>query len=288
MTAVTPAPSFAETPSAVARRRFVVREGHPLLLANWERALFMHFELPPEVLQRHVPFELDLFEGRAFVSLVAFTMRGMRPARGGPISRRLCALLGEQRFLNVRTYARHHGETGIYFLAEWISHLLCVPFGPLTYGLPYRWGRHAFPHPGPHGTVRGRVESRRHGTALAYTARLADGAKAWHFHIPVPGSLDEFLVERYTAFTQHGKRRRLFRIWHEPWRTSLAEMELLDDSLIQTQLPWWNEARFVGANYSPGAFDIWMGGGAGDHFSLSSTSPFHPSDGGSARNSSSL
>jgi len=43
-----------ESPGAKARRRFVACEGRPLLLADWERALFMHFEVPAEVLQRHV------------------------------------------------------------------------------------------------------------------------------------------------------------------------------------------------------------------------------------------
>lgn len=259
MTAVTSALPICETPSAAARRRFVALEGRPLLLADWERTLFMHFEVPANVLQRHLPFELDLFEGRAFVSLVAFTMRGLRPARGGEISRRLFAMLGEQRFLNVRTYVRHDGETGIHFLTEWISQLLCVPFGPVTYGLPYRWGKLAFAHADQQGMVRGRVESQRDGSALEYAAHPADGNEGWQFHIPDPGSLDEFLLERYTAFTQHGKRRRLFRIWHEPWRSARAEVELLDDSLVRTHLPWWEMALIVGANYSPGAFYIWMG-----------------------------
>jgi uncharacterized protein YqjF (DUF2071 family) len=259
MNAVAPTGLFNETPSGAARRRFLTREGRPLLLADWERALFMHFELPPEVLQRHVPFELDLFEGRAFMSLVAFTMRGMRLARGGRLGRWLCAPLGEQRFLNVRTYVRQDGEAGIHFLTEWISHALCVPFGPVTYGLPYRWGKHTFMHAHERGIVRGRVETRRGGGAMEYAAQPADGVRNWRFDIPAAGSLDEFFLERYAAFTQHGSKRRLFRIWHEPWRTAAAETELIDDSILRLHLPWWNEARLIGANYSPGAFNIWMG-----------------------------
>ena len=47
---------------------------------------FPHFDVDPDQLQPHVPFELDLFENRrAFVTLVAFTMRRMRPRRGGRI-----------------------------------------------------------------------------------------------------------------------------------------------------------------------------------------------------------
>ena len=74
MIAIEPDVEENQVPGASARRRFIASEGRPLLVADWERALFMHFEVPREVLQRHVPFELDLFEGRAFVSLVAVTM----------------------------------------------------------------------------------------------------------------------------------------------------------------------------------------------------------------------
>ena len=55
----------------------------PLFLGDWVRALFIHYEVEPEILQREVPFELDLWNGRAFASLVAFTMQRLRLGFGG-------------------------------------------------------------------------------------------------------------------------------------------------------------------------------------------------------------
>ena len=216
----------------------------------------LHFEIDAGLLQRAIPFELDLFDGRAFVSLVTFTMRRMRLAHGGQLTRWLCAPLAEQRFLNVRTYVRQGNETGIHFITEWISHGLCVPFGPLMYGLPYRWGRLNF-GPGKDGGVWGRVKPRFGRAAFDYQARPMTGE--WDFGECEPGSLTEFLVERYTGFTGHRTRRRLFRIWHEPWRMAGAEAEWADDSLLRRFVPWWREMRYIGANYSQGAFNIWMG-----------------------------
>jgi len=69
--------------SAAARERLLSSRFEPLFLAAWERVLLIHLEVDPDALQRSVPFELDLHHGRAFVSLVAFTMRGMRPRFGG-------------------------------------------------------------------------------------------------------------------------------------------------------------------------------------------------------------
>ncbi|HEY6168615.1 MAG TPA: DUF2071 domain-containing protein, partial [Verrucomicrobiae bacterium] len=66
------------SPSEAARARLLSRPGEPLFACEWGRVLMLHFETDPRALQRAVPFELDLRDGRAFVSLVAFTMRGMR------------------------------------------------------------------------------------------------------------------------------------------------------------------------------------------------------------------
>ncbi len=64
----------------------LLARGEPLFLADWDRTLMLHYEIAPELLQPFVPFELDLWNGRAHVSLVAFTMRGLRPRRGGWIT----------------------------------------------------------------------------------------------------------------------------------------------------------------------------------------------------------
>jgi uncharacterized protein YqjF (DUF2071 family) len=66
------------------------------------------------------------------------------------------------------------------------------------------------------------------------------------------------LLERYTAFTQFGKCRRFFRIWHEPWRQVPTEIHIATDRLIQSTGRWWRSARCIGANYSPGV-KVWMG-----------------------------
>jgi len=227
----------------------------PLLLADWERALFMHFELPPQVLQRHVPFALDLFEGRAFVSLVAFTMSGMRPAWGGRWSRWLCAPLAHQRFLNLRTYVRCGSEVGIYFIAEWISHGLCVPFGPITYGLPYRWGKLAYRHEHEQGSLNGRVTARRGGGGLAYEATV----EGTEFEECSEGGLEEFLLERYVAYTQFRGRRRQFRIFHAPWQQAPARVHMKQDDLLGDFASWWPAAQLAAAQYSPGSFGVRMG-----------------------------
>jgi len=245
------------SPNIAARRRLAAAEGEPLLLADWDRALFLHYEIDPEVLQPHVPFKLDLFEGRAFVSLVAFTMRHMCFERGGQLMERLFAPVAEQRFLNLRTYVHDRHDVGIFFIAEWMSHWLCVQLGPLLYGLPYHWGRLEYCHTPEHGHLNGRVEARDGRGVLSYSASVPGGG--WRFAEANAGSLDDFLLERYTAFTRRGSIRRFFHVLHRPWLQTQAEVEIADESLLSRSMPWWNYVRLVGANYSPGVSKIGMG-----------------------------
>src|SRR4051812_8696302 len=128
------------TLSEDARRRMLAIRGEPMFYARWDRAVFIHYAADPPTLQRDVPFELDLRNGRAYVSLVAFTLWRMRPRIGGRIGEWLLTPIASHQFLNVRTYVRHDGEPGIFFLAEWLNNRAAVLLGPRGFGLPYRFG----------------------------------------------------------------------------------------------------------------------------------------------------
>jgi len=231
--------------SNAARSAFDTVEGRPLFHAGWRRAVFVHYEVDPAALQPQVPFPLDVRDGKAYVSLVAFTLSDLRFAAGGPP-------FSTHGFLNVRAYTR---DNGIYFLAEWLPNPFCVFLGPRLYGLPYRRGRLDYAHLHESGRLHGRVEGRG-GGALEYDAAVDPGAA---FAPCAAGGLDEFLLERYTAFTKRGDVDRLFRVWHRPWPQVPIDVTMLDESLLASTGPWFRSARRVGANYSPGFSEVWMG-----------------------------
>lgn len=241
------------TVSERARREMLALPGEPFWLCDWTEVVFLHFEVDAATLQREVPFRLDLFGGRAFVSLVAFTLTDMRPRFGGKLTRWLFQPFGTHRFLNVRTYVRERAHAGIYFLAEWLdAPWLNLVAGPALYGLPFRCGRLNYQNHPVQGRVGGAVCDR--AGALAYSGMVASRPRRSE-----AASCDEFLVERYRAFTLRGDRRGWFPVSHPPWELASVALEVADTSLLAPTGSWFAHARQHSAHWSPGAGGVWMG-----------------------------
>jgi uncharacterized protein YqjF (DUF2071 family) len=214
-------------------------------LADWRDALFVHYAIDPTMLQPHVPFDLDLCDGVAWVSLVAFTQVGLRPAVGGRLAALAMAPVATHAFLNLRTYVRTQGHAAICFLAEWIPNYLARIVGPALYGVPFRLGRLDYAD-----DLR-RVTARR-GGRCEFRAMQVEGPAV----LP-----DDFLLERYTAVTATGPRRgRMFHIRHAPWTHERVGVTVGDDSLIRDAAPWFVHARVVGAHRSAGVVNVEIGG----------------------------
>ncbi len=242
-----------EAPTGILSRQARARMKEPLFCADWLDVVFLHLEVGPEALQGVAPFELDLWEGMAYVSLVSFKLSGMCTAMLPCVGAGLLGPVSNHRLLNVRTYVRARGEPGIYFLAEWLSKRFPVPLGRPVFGLPYHFARFDCRH-GPDGLMEGNVSGA--GGGLRYRGELDAAAR------PAPclgGSLDEFLLERYTAFTDWRGLRRYFRVWHEPWAATALEARIEEAGILDVTGDWFGEARLVGGHYSPGVRGVWMG-----------------------------
>ena len=264
---------FTHEPSEQARARILSRWGEPLFLAAWKRVLMIHLEVDPIALQRAVPFPLDLYDGRAFVTLVSFTMENMRPRWGGRLTAKLFQPIATHDFLNVRTYVKCGDEPGIHFLAEWLSSRLAVRLGPPVFGLPYHYGKIDYRLKSDQPVLQGCVIDTKTGTRLEYEGMISrKGAKARRAGIggvfaPLrevfqpcdSSSVTEWLMERYTAFNAATGRKKFFRVWHPPWPQCEVEIALKDISLLTKHWPLFNDAKLVGANYSPGFDEVWMG-----------------------------
>jgi uncharacterized protein YqjF (DUF2071 family) len=237
--------------SHAAQERMRATPGEPLFLADWLEVTMLHFDVAPERLQRLTPLPLDYCEGRTFVTLVAFEMVNMRLRKLPRLSRMFFAPFTRSRFLNLRTYVQTADGDAIQFLVEWLSNPISVLLGPPVYGLPY---------------LRGRLRYGCCGQQVSLDVTPASGGGCFEAELETVGeqaiceeaSLDEFLMERYTAFTVDGRRRRRFHIWHGPWRQTRCRVKHLRDDLLAATFPELAGARLVEAHHSPGVRDVWM------------------------------
>jgi hypothetical protein len=214
-----------------AEQRLVERDrpvGRPVMRQRWAHLLFLHWAWDAAVVQRTLPAGLtvDTFEGRAWIGLVPFFMQRVRPA-GCP------AVPGLSNFLelNVRTYVHDAaGRPGVWLYSLDCNQWLAVKVARGFFHLPYE---HAVMRAGVASATgevdyvarrRGREEESRFLYRAAGPGRAAE-----------PGSLEFFLVERYTLFAYAARRRRLFtgRVAHAPYQVAGAEVPVWDDQMMR-------------------------------------------------------
>src|SRR5690606_33910061 len=103
---------------------------------EWNDGIFLHWQVDYNELKKLVPddLEIDLFDGKPWVSLVAFTMEKIRPKNlpaFPPIS--------DFHEINIRTYVKLNNKTGVYFLSiEGGKKLSCIMAKGIS-ELPYRF-----------------------------------------------------------------------------------------------------------------------------------------------------
>ena len=258
---VPPSPAGADRARAqsdLARRRLLSVKGDPFLCGDWQRVLFLHYKLDPEVLRPYVPepFELEVHEGQACLSLVALTMRHFRPARPGVLLAWPFRLLARQRFLNVRTYARWGNEPGALFLWGWLSKPFGLRLPTERFGLSCGFGFLEYHHAFETSLVHGLAKEKAPANAFKYRAAINPQSD---FGRCEPGSLAEFAMERYTGFFSRRNQSLLFRAWHAPWVQRPLEVTVEEDGLLRRRFSWFKEARLAGANFAPGFEQVWLG-----------------------------
>jgi uncharacterized protein len=184
-----------------------------VMTQTWHDLLFAHWPIPPDVLRPRLPaeFEIDLFEGQAWVAVVPFRMSNVSP-RGVP------ALPWLSRFpeLNVRTYVRAGGRPGVYFFSLDAANPVAVHVARALAYLPYyRATMSAEEREGRIHYASRRSISKSRPTHATFVAEYGPIGPPQH---ATPGSLVHFLTERYCLHTLDRSRRpRYLEVHHPPW-----------------------------------------------------------------------
>ena len=168
---------------------------------EWNHSIFLHWQVELSELQKFVPkeLEIDLFEGKPWVSVVAFTMEKIRP-------KNLPAFPPISNFdeINLRTYIKSNNKTGVYFLSiEGGTRLSCTIAKGMS-ELPYRYSKmkrteNKFTSSNPELNDEFQIEFQVGKEVIQKT------------------NLDKWLTERYALFQDSEKSINEFEIHHLEW-----------------------------------------------------------------------
>jgi uncharacterized protein YqjF (DUF2071 family) len=195
---------------------------------RWTNLLFLHWRWDAAEVQRTLPpgLTVDTFEGTAWLGLVPFFMRDVRPA--------YCpAVPGVSDFLelNVRTYVYDaQGRPGVWFYSLDCDQWLAVKAARSLFHLNYEHADMSA-EIDETGTVDYQVRRRGQTCKSRLVYRMEEKPPAG----AAAGTREFFLIERYRLFAHDARRRRLLTglIWHEPYRITSAHVPMWDDVMLQ-------------------------------------------------------
>ena len=188
---------------------------------SWRNLAFLHWEVPVEELELLLPEGLqpDLFQGKAYVGLVPFEMKNIRPA--------WCPKALGFNFLetNVRTYVLHRNEPGVFFFSLDASSLTAVKIARWIWHLPYF-------HSGM--TFSNEQATYEYGLKRPDNIQSKIKIEAGQPLSPSqPDSLEYFLLERYLLFTQLRGRILRGQVHHIPYPACQASLVDFEDQLLE-------------------------------------------------------
>ena len=196
----------------ISHRPWAMPKGNWKFYQEWNNAVFLHWEVNLNELQKLVPktLEIDLFEGKPWVSVVAFSMEKIRP-------KVLPAFPPISNFneINVRTYVRCNDKTGVYFLSIEGSKKLSCKIAKEISGLPYRFSPII------------RTEHTFNSNNLLFKDKLAIEFKVEKEPI-TKTALDIWLTERYALFNEGKNSIDEFEIHHLEWPINKIDFSKLE------------------------------------------------------------
>jgi len=177
---------------------------------EWHDVVFLHWAVPVDILRKLIPngLSLDTFDGKGYISLVAFTAENSRPRILPPVPH-----VSDFLEINIRTYVVRSGRPGIYFLnMEAAKTLSALAFRTIT-GFPYV--------PAQMMHQKGSfisVDSKNHQYFdLEY---MRDKKKKYR-----KGDLDSWLVERYCVYLDLFGKMLRYDVHHKEWALQPLEVK---------------------------------------------------------------
>ncbi|MGY8950249.1 MAG: YqjF family protein [Flavobacteriales bacterium] len=185
----------------------------PFLTAEWRKLILVNYVIDPAILKKYLPYktELDLWEGKCYVSLVGFMFLNTK-VKG-------CKLPGHINFeeVNLRYYIKHHNgdevRRGVGFIKEIVPKPLIASIARTVYKEPYQ------SLPMKHSW------SEENELNIEYSWKLNDNWNSVSVKAEIsPFSFNEkseadFITEHYWGYTKiNNVKTNEFEVKHPSWK----------------------------------------------------------------------
>jgi uncharacterized protein YqjF (DUF2071 family) len=196
----------------------------PVMYQEWQNLLFLHWTWDAAEIQKTLPPSLfvDTFEKKAYLGIVPFFMRKVRPI-GFPSIPYLSNFLE----LNVRTYVYDEfGRPGVWFYSLDCNRVFAAIEARLFFHLPYFLAKMRSMND------KGKIcfsskRSTNQVTQFEYSQESIG-------HRATIGSLEFFLIERYFLFAYARRKKKLYigQIHHSPYLLMNTAVDRWDDEML--------------------------------------------------------
>ena len=197
-----------------------------VMYQTWRSLLFLHWQVPAADVQKTLPkgLTVDTFNGNAYIGLVPFFMRNIRPRFCPPIP-------GISNFLetNVRTYVYDEkGTPGVWFYSLEANQWLAVKTARAFFKLPYFYA-----------TMQANQENLSQPIDYTTKRRGTNQQSRFNYHSTGPisyaaeGSFEFFLLERYILFATFAQGRLASgQVYHAPYPIQEVTVNNWDAELV--------------------------------------------------------
>jgi len=179
----------------------------------WSDLIFINYEVDPTLLQERLPkgLTIDTFENKAYLSIVPFKMSKVR----FPLTPSLpFSTLWE---LNIRTYVKLKGQSGIYFFTLDTDHWLAALIAKKLFSLPYRYTKLSGHCVDDNYQFRSKNLNLRASLSSKRTKHL----------------FEKWIVERYLLYTDAGPKIFSGQAMHQPWLLRDVKIHHFEQSFLQ-------------------------------------------------------
>ena len=200
--------TIQEIENNVEHRPWEIPAGKWKFYQEWNRTIILHWKVDTEILNEFIPkeLELDTIEGNAWVSLVAFTMEKISLRSFFPFPP-----ISNFDEINIRTYVKSNGKSGVYFLSIEGGNRLSCQIAKRISELPYRYSKMK------------RTNNSYESSNQKYGDKLNLEFKIGEMNTQ-KSNLENWLTERYALFQDSGEFINEFDIHHQEWKLSNIEI----------------------------------------------------------------